>query len=247
MIRWIGVFLLWVTHAQAADLTVLSAGAIQSVAAALAPAFEASTGNKVTLHNDTVGALLRRITGGETFDLVLMSPAGLHELAKLGKIAAGSDVKLAEVGIGVGIRTGSATPDISTVTTFKTTMLHAGTVAYINPISGGSSGIYIAKLFQTMGIADAMAAKSVLVNGGLAATAVVDGQADIVLQQISEIIAVPGVTLVGPLPAEIQNQTVYAGAVSAGSAAADTARAFLAVLAGPAALPVLAAKGMSPP
>jgi molybdate transport system substrate-binding protein len=87
----------------------------------------------------------------------------------------------------------------------------------------------------------------VLIDGGLAGTAAVDGRADIVLQQISEIIAVPGITLVGPLPGEIQNQTVYAGAVATGSPVQDGARAFLDILAGPAARPVLAAKGMTPP
>lgn len=248
MIRWIAAFLLLaapVVHA--ADITVLSAGAINSVAKTLVPAFEAKTGNKVTLRNDTVGGLVRRITGGETFDVVMMSPAGLDQLAKAGKIAPKSDVRLAAVGIGVGVKTGAPAPDISTVAAFKTTMLRARKVAYINPASGGSSGIYLAKLFHTLGIADAMAPKSVLIDGGLAATAVLDGRADIVVQQISEVIAVPGITLVGPLPAKIQNLTVYAGAVATGSAAPEAARAFLGTMAGPAAKPVLKAKGMTAP
>ena len=126
-------------------------------------------------------------------------------------------------------------------------MLDARAVACIDPASGGSSGIYLARLFRTLGIADAMAPKSVLMKGGLAAEAVVDGRADLVVQQISEIVAVNGVTLVGPLPAEIQNETIYAGAIAAGSATPDHARALLDFLAGPAARPVLLAKGMTPP
>jgi molybdate transport system substrate-binding protein len=248
VIRWVAAFLLLAAPAvHAADITVLSAGAINSVAKTLTPTFEASTGNKVTLRNDTVGGLLRRIAGGETFDVVMMSPAGLDQLANAGKIAKGSGIRLAQVGIGVGAKTGSPAPDISTVAAFKTAMLRSRKVAYIDPASGGSSGIYLAKLFQTLGIADAMAPKSVLVNGGLAATAVLDGRADIVVQQISEVIAVPGITLVGPLPAKIQNLTIYAGAVAANSAAPDAARAFLATMAGPAARPVLKAKGMTAP
>lgn len=247
MIRWIAAVLLLAAPARAADLTVLSTGAIQAVAADLTPAFETSTGNKIILRNDTAGALLRRIAGGETFDVVLITPPALDQLVKAGKIATGSEVKLAQVGIGVGVRTGSPKPDISTVAAFKSAMLGARSVAYVDPASGGSSGIYLARLFERMGIADAMAPKSVLVNGGLAAKAVVDGRADIVLQQISEILAVPGVTLVGPLPIEIQNQTVYAGAVAAGSNAPAAARAFLAALSGPAARPVLAAKGLASP
>jgi molybdate transport system substrate-binding protein len=247
VIRWVTAFLLLAVPARAASLTVLSAGAINSVAAALTTAFEAGTGDKIILRNDTVGALLRRIAGGEAFDVVLMSPAGLDELEKIGRIAPESRVKLGQVGIGVGIRSGSPAPDISTVAAFRTAMLDARKVAYIDPASGGSSGIYLAKLFQSMGIADAMAPKSVLVHGGLAATAVLDGRADIVVQQISEVIAVPGITLVGPLPAEIQNQTIYAGAIASASVAPGAARAFLAAMAGPSAAPVLAAKGMTPP
>jgi molybdate transport system substrate-binding protein len=248
MIRWVAAcLLLLAAQAQAADITVLSAGAINSVAKALIPEFEASTGNKVTLRNDTVGALVRRIAAGETFDVVMMSPAGLDELAKAGKIAPESNVRLAQVGIGVGIKSGSPAPDISTVAAFKAALLGVRKVAYIDPASGGSSGIYLAKLFQTMGIAEAMAPKSVLVNGGLAATAVVDGRADMVAQQISEVIAVPGITLVGPLPAEIQNLTTYAGAIAPDSASPAAARAFLATMAGPTARPVLETKGMTQP
>lgn len=247
MIRCALAFLLLIAPAQAAELTVLSAGAINSVAAALTPAYEAHSGNKVVRRNDTVGGLLRRIAAGETFDVVLMSPAGLDELAKDGKIVAGSQVKLAQVGVGVGVRNGAPPPDITTVAAFKAAMLQARAVAYIDPASGGSSGIYVAKLFQTLGIADAMGPKSVLVKGGLAATAVVDGRADLVVQQISEVLAVPGITLVGPLPAAIQNQTIYAGAIASDSAAPQAARAFLDALTGPEAAKLLAEKGMTPP
>lgn len=247
MIRWLAAFLLLATPAGAADLTILSAGAINSVATQIAPSFEATTGNHLTLQNDTVGGLVRRITAGETFDVVMMSPAGLEELAKAGKIAAGTGIPLAKVGVGVGIKTGASAPDLSTVAAFKAAMLNARAVAYIDPASGGSSGIYLAKLFQTLGIADAMAPKSVLVKGGLAAKILLDGHADLAVQQISEIISVPGVTLAGPLPAEIQLQTVDAGAVATQSAAPEAATAFLAAMAGPAAKPVLEEKGMTAP
>ena len=252
MIRWPAICLLIIgllihVPVQAAELTVLTAGAFRSVAAALVSDFEAGSGNTVMLRNDTVGALVRRISDGEAFDVVLMSPSGLDDLAKIGKIVASSSVRLAKVGVGVGIKAGLPVPDIRTVEAFRAAMLQTRAVAYIDPASGGSSGIYTAKLFQTLGIADAMAAKCVLVKGGLAAEALLDGQADIAVQQISEIMAVPGVTLVGPLPAEIQQETFYAGAIATGAAAPDAALGFLATLAGPKAAPVLAAKGMSPP
>ncbi len=250
MIRWLAACLMLVAVVRpvdAAELKVLSAGAFNAVATALIPEFQTATGIKVILSNDTVGGLVRRISGGETFDLVMMSPAGLQELAKAGKIVASSATTLARVGIGVGVKAGTKPPDIGTVSAFRAAMLDARAIAYIDPASGGSSGIYLAKLFQTMGIADAMAAKSVLVKGGLAANTLLDGRAELALQQISEIIAVPGVVLVGPLPAEIQHETIYAGAVAADSPEPDAARAFLATISGPAARPVLAAKGMMPP
>ena len=252
MIRWILAFLLLAAPVRAAELVVLSAGAIHSVALAMAPGFEASTGNKLDLRNDTVGGLVRRISGGEAFDVVMMSPAGLDQLSKAGKVAAGSVIPLAKVGVGVGVKTGGVKtggplPDISSVAAFKAAMLSARSIAYIDPASGGSSGIYLAKLFQTMGIADAMAAKSVLVKVGLAAKTLLDGQADIAIQQISEIVAVPGVTLVGPLPPEIQLETVYAGAIASGSASPEAAHAFLAMMGGSAARAVLKNKGMTTP
>jgi molybdate transport system substrate-binding protein len=247
MIRWVLAGLLLAAPARAADLTVLTAGAYKNVVAAMIPAFEADTGDKVILRNDTTGALIRRIEAGEPFDVVLISPSGLDQLAKAAKIVADSETKVAKVGVGVAVKQGAPKPDISTVAAFKAAMLGARSVAYIDPAAGGSSGIYVAKLFKTLGIADAIAPKAVLVNGGLAAEAVVDGRADIVVHQISEILAVPGATLVGPLPAEIQSETVYAGAVAAASGSKDAAQALLATLAGPAARAVLSAKGMEPP
>jgi molybdate transport system substrate-binding protein len=247
MIRWVLAGLLLAAPARAADLTVLTAGAYKNVVAAMIPAFEANTGDKVILRNDTTGALIRRIEAGEPFDVVLISPSGLDQLAKAAKIVADSETKVAKVGVGVAVKQGAPKPDISTVAAFKAAMLGARSVAYIDPAAGGSSGIYVAKLFKTLGIADAIAPKAVLVNGGLAAEAVVDGRADIVVHQISEILAVPGATLVGPLPAEIQSETVYAGAVAVASGSKDAAQALLATLAGPAARAVLSAKGMEPP
>jgi molybdate transport system substrate-binding protein len=235
------------SEAQAADITVLSAGAINAVAMALAPDFETGTGHTVFLRNDTAGALVQRIAQGEVFDVVLMPPSGLDALRQRGSLAPGPAVVLARVGIGVAVKIGDPVPDISTVAAFKTTLLNARSVAYIDPASGGSSGIYLAGLFQKMGIAQAMAPKSVLIKGGLAAKTLLDGQADIALQQVSELLAVPGVSVAGPLPAEIQMETTYAGAIAAASAEPAAARAFLDVLAGPLARPVIASHGMTPP
>ena len=125
--------------------------------------------------------------------------------------------------------------------------MDAKSIAYINPASGGSSGIYLDKLFEKMGIADAIRAKAKLKTGGYVADLLISGDAELGIHQISEIVPVKGVVLVGPLPAEIQNYTTYAGAVSADARDAAAARVFLDLLAGPAGLAILRDKGMDRP
>lgn len=233
--------------ARAADLTVLSAGAITAVAKAVVADFERANGVTVVMRTDTSGGLTKRILAGEAFDVVLTSQAGIAELENAGKAAPGSAVKLAKVGIGLGIKDGAPMPDIGSVEAFKATLLAAPSVAYVDPASGGTSGIYLSNLFRTLGIADALAPKSVLVRGGFAAEAVADGRASMALQQISEILGMHDVTLVGPLPDSIQLYTTYTGAVSAGTAQGAAARAFLSTMASPAAKSVIAARGMTDP
>ena len=230
--------------ASAAEIKVLTAGAFKPVVTALVPEFEQQTGHKVTVENDTAGALTKRIAGGEAFDLVILTPAALVELTKSGKVADGTAKPLARVAIGVAVKKGAVAPDISTVAAFQSALLAARAVAYIDPAAGGSSGIYLTKLFEKMGIADRIKPKAVLVPGGLVAQRLVNDQADIAIHQISEILAVPGATLVGPIPAEIQNYTVYAGAVSASAKDAAATRALLAAFSTPSARALLKDRGM---
>jgi molybdate transport system substrate-binding protein len=242
--------LLTLTAVQAAEVKVLTAGAFKPVVTALAGEFEQRTGHKLVVDNDTAGALTRRISGGEAFDLVVLTPAALEQLVKSGQVQPGSAQRLARVAIGVAIKQGAPKPDIGSVEALKKTLLAARSVAYIDPASGGSSGIYLAKLFETWGIAAQIQPKAVLVPGGLVAQRVVDGQADIGLHQISEILAVPGAELVGPIPVEVQNYTVYAGGLAKGEPGAPravAAQALLDVLAGERARAVLKDKGMEAP
>ncbi len=235
------------TDVSAAEIKVLTAGAFKSVVMAVAPDFERQSGHRVIVDNDTAGALARRIAGGEAFDVAILTPPAIDQLAQSGKVASGSPVRLARVGIGVAVKKGAPVPDIRTVDAFKTALLQARSVAYIDPAAGGSSGIYLAQLFETMGIADAIKAKAVLVPGGLVAERVATGEAELGIHQISEILAVPGATLVGALPADLQNYTVYAGGVSTASRDSAAAQAFLAVLHSSRALAVLQEKGMEAP
>jgi molybdate transport system substrate-binding protein len=138
-------------------------------------------------------------------------------------------------------------PDVSTLAAFRSTLLAARAVAYIDPLAGGSSGVYLAKLFETMGVAPQVKAKAVLVPGGLVAERLVSGEADLAIHQVSEILAVPGATLVGKLPAEIQNYTVYVGVRAAATREGEAAQALLALLASPQARAIMAKRGMEAP
>lgn len=234
------------TLAQADTIKVLTTGAFKQVVVALVPAFEARTGHKVEVQNDTAGALSRRIQGGESFDVLVLTPAGLKTLAAEGKVTAESVAPLARVAIGVAVKAGAPQPPMASVEDFKQAVLAARKVAYIDPAAGGSSGIYLDGLFQRMGIAEAVRAKAVLVPGGLVADKLVSGEADLAIHQISEILPVQGAQLVAPLPEAIQNYTTYAGAVSARSSHPQAALAFLANLTGTEAAQTIRAKGMQP-
>ena len=232
--------------AQADTLKVLTAGAFKQVVVAMAPAFETRTGHKLEIQNDTAGALLRRVGAGETFDVLMLTPAALQTLASTGRVLPDSIAPLAKVGIGVAVKAGAPKPRIGTVADLKQTLLDARKVAYIDPAAGGSSGIYLDGLFERMGIAEAIRAKAVLVPGGLVAERLVSGEADLAVHQISEILPVKGVEMVGPLPAEVQNATTYAGAIATDTAHVEAARSLLAAMTGPDAAATLAGKGMSP-
>lgn len=248
--RGIIVFVLalsgFASSARAAEVKLLTAGAFKQVVLALVPDFEKQTGHKVVVDNDTAGGLKKRIESGEAFDVAVITPAVIDELAGAGKIAAGSRVNLASVSIGVVVKEGAPRPDVSTVDAFKRALLEAKSVAYIDPASGGSSGIYIDKLLERLGIADQVRPKSKLKNGGHVADLIVSGEAELGLHQISEIVPVKGAALVGPLPKEIQSTTTYAAGLSASPQNKDAAQALIKMLSGSAAAAVLKSKGMEP-
>jgi molybdate transport system substrate-binding protein len=238
--------LLTATGATAADIKVLTAGAYKQVVLALQPDFEKQTGHKLIVDNGTTGQLVKRIEGGEAFDVVVAPPGTIDDLSQKGRVVAGSRALLARVGIGVVVKEGAPKPDISTVEAFKKALLDAKSVAYIDPASGGSSGIYLAGLFEKMGIANDLKPKAKLINGGYVAEHIAKGEAEIGIHQISEIVPVKGVTLVGPLPEAIQNYTVYAAGLGAAAQAKEPAAALIKVLSGPAAASVLKSRGMAP-
>jgi molybdate transport system substrate-binding protein len=237
---------LTVATAASAEVKVLTAGAMKQVVLALKPEFE-KQGHTLVVDNDTAGALRRRIEGGETFDLAVITPGVIDALGTASKVAPATKTNLARVAIGVMVPKGAKLPDISTVDAFKRALKDAKTIAYIDPASGGSSGIYLDKLFERWGMADEIRAKAKLKRGGYVADLLVSGDAELGIHQISEIVPVKEVILVGPLPAEIQNYTTYAGVLSATARDAAAAKAFLDLLAGPSGAAVLKDKGMERP
>jgi len=233
--------------AKAAEIKVISGGAFKQVLAALAAQYEKESGNKLDIAYQTVGQHLALIRDGkEEFDVAVLTPDAIDGLAKEGKVVPGSRTDLAKVGVGVAIKAGAPLPDIASVDAFKRSLLAAKSVAYIDPNAGGSSGIYVARLLERLGIAAAVNAKAKLIQGGAVADHIADGEAEIGIHQISEILPVAGVTLVGPLPADIQNYTVYAAGVGTAAKDGAAARALVRFLSGPHALPIIKAKGMEP-
>jgi len=233
--------------ARAADIKVISGGAFKQVLNALAAQYQTESGNKLDITYQTVGQHLALIRDGkEAFDVAVLTPEAIDGLAKEGKVVSGSRADLAKTGVGVVVKAGTPLPDISTVDAFKRTLLAAKSVAYIDPKAGGSSGIYVGRLLERLGIAEQVNAKAVLVQGGEVAAHVVDGEAEIGIHQISEILAVKDAVLVGPLPAEIQNFTVYSAGVSATATDGATAAALVKFLSGSHALPIIKSKGMDP-
>jgi molybdate transport system substrate-binding protein len=231
----------------AADIKVLTAGAYKQVLLAMQPEFEKQSGHKLVIDNDTVGALVKRIDGGETFDIVVASPVALDGLIKGSKVADGTRQNLARVGIGIMVKAGAAKPDVSTLEAFKKAILSAKSISYVDPASGGTTGIYLTKLFEQMGIAAEVNAKAKLKPGGLVSELITKGEAELGLQQMSEIIPMKDVDFVGPLPGEIQLYTTYAAGIAAATKERAAADALVRFLAAPAAATVLRTMGMDAP
>jgi molybdate transport system substrate-binding protein len=245
----VGVFLiLAVVAVQADQITVMSSGALSAALRELAPAFERASGSTLTIVSggSVAGAtdsIPDRLQRGERADVLIMAAAGIDDLTKAGRVVAGSRVDLARSSIGIAVRSGTPRPDIGSVDALRKALLQAASVAY----SSSVSGVYVStELFERLGIAGPMRAKSRRVESEPVAAVVARGEAEIGFQQISELRPVAGVDVVGPLPAEVQRVTVFSAAAGAGSANPTGGRALIAFLASPAASVAIAKSGMDP-
>lgn len=230
--------------AGAAEIKVISSVGVKGALEELQPKFEGSTGHKLNITYGTAVPLKRQIDGGESFDVVILTPALVEDLAKAGKVAAGTSADVAKAGIGVAIKRGSPKPDISTAEAFKKTVLAAKSIAYSKE---GQSGTAMARLMERLDIADEVRPKTVLeTRPGMTAANVVEGKAELAFVLISEILPIAGAENAGPLPAGLQSYIVFTAGISPGAKDAKAAKSLIDFLKAPGAAPVYKAKGLEP-
>jgi molybdate transport system substrate-binding protein len=204
--------------AQAVDIHLFTAGAMQEAERELAAEFAYETGNKVIFTVGTVGQIQAKLKEGAPVDIIVVSTPALEQLEKAGAVKVQSGIALGRIGIGVGAKEGAPMPDISTPEKFRDAMLKARAVTYMDPAVGASSGIATAKIMKDLGIDADMAKKTKLTQAGYSADRVASGEVEYAIQNMSEIMPVKGVKLVGPLPPDLQVFTAYSAGLAAKSA-----------------------------
>ena len=223
-----------------ANIKVMLSAAFKEAYLELVPPFERASGHKMENLWVPSVQMMNRLKGGETVDLVILSAAALEDLRQAGIVSERTD--LAKSGIGVAVKAGAPRPDISSGAALKRAVLAAKGIAY----STGPSGIYLAKLFERMGIAEQIKSRVKQVQGVPAGTVAARGEAELAFQQVSELLPVPGIDLVGPLPPDVQEITIFSAGLHARAPHPDAARALIKHLTAPAAAPVIRKKGMEP-
>ena len=230
-----------------AEIKVFSTIGVQAALEELAPKFEKATGHKLDITWATAAILVKRVQAGETADLMVLTKQSLDALTKDDKAGAGPDANFASSGMAVVVKKGAAKPDISTPDAYKQTLLGAKAIAYSDPAAGGASGVFFAKSLDRMGIADQMKAKTKHPPpSGNSAVLVVNGEADLAIQQEPEVMSVAGVDVVGPPPGDLNNITIDSAGVGAGSQHTEAANALIKFLHTPEAAAVFKARGLKP-
>ena len=241
----IGIAALLITPSvRAAEIKVLASNGVREALHELAPAFERETGNKLVIGFGLAAALKRQIEAGEAFDLAILPTAAIDDLIKQGKVDTGARAAIARSGVGIGIRKGAARPDIRTPEALKRTLLSAKSITWAKE---GQSGIYFASLLERIGIAEQMRPKIVpAASGAEVGKLVASGKVQLGVILVNELMAAPGVEVLGPLPPELQNYTVFHAGVGVGSKDSSAAKALIKFLTTPAAGAVFKAKGQEP-
>lgn len=233
--------------AEAVEIKVLSSNAMQEVMDDLGPKFERATGHKLAIVFGTSGAVVNRFQGGEVADVVITSRQGIDSFVKDGRAAAGSVAVVARSGVGVAVRKGAPKPDISTAEALRRTLLAAKSITYSNPAGGGASGTHFAKVLDTLGIANEMKSKTVFPpKSGPVGVLVANGEAEIAVQQLQELISVAGIDVIGPLPGDLQLINVVSAAITTVGKNTAASKALVDFLRTPEAVKVIKEKGMEP-
>jgi len=222
---------------------VLSTLALKGAVVQLAGAYQAESGTRIDADFAPTLALLDRLRGGEAADVVILTREALDDLAASGVVAADSCADLARSFVGIAVKAGAPHPDIATEEALRATLLAASSVAYSRI---GASGILFAQLIERMGIAAEINARAIVIPSGFTAERLVSGEAELAVQQISELKLVDGIEVVGPIPHGLQTPAVFsAGRVSASGKAAQSDR-LLRFLASAEVAPVLRESGLEP-
>jgi molybdate transport system substrate-binding protein len=228
--------------AQNTAVRVLVSNGVKAAMEQLQPQCERAIGHPLALQFHSTAAVKKQIEAGEGFDVTIITVEAIDDLTKEGRIAVGTRANLARSELGIGIRAGSAKPDIHTLEALKQTLRDAKSITY--PEDGASRG-YIENMFERMGIAAEVKPRIILAQGsGPATESVAQGKAAMVITLFSEIVPIHGVEILGPLPGEFRYDIRFAAAASSTTKNADAAKALIAFLAGPKALPILKAKGL---
>jgi molybdate transport system substrate-binding protein len=244
--RWLCFLLTFSANlAVAADVKILAGSALDTAFAVLIPQFEHATGDRVLFDGDgAIGQMAKRVEAGEAADVLVVSRKQIEALEQNGRLVPGTARLVARMGVGVFVRKGARKPDISTPEAFKATMLGAKSIGYNDPALGAPVSLYLIDLFERMGISHEMKAKTVVFKQRTERFApVARGEVEIGFNQLGEIVVQPGVDLVGPLPAPIQNYTVFTAAVVAAGQNHDGAKNFIDFIASPEAAAVFKSKG----
>ena len=222
---------------------MLSTLALKGAMRDLTSQFESENGIRIDADFAPTLGLLERLRNGEGADVVILTKEALDDLATKGSVAADSCVDLARSFVGIAVKAGAAHPDIATEPALRATLLGARCVAYSRL---GASGIFFAQLIAQMGIAAEIDARALIIPTGFTAERLVTGEADIAVQQLSELLLVPGIEVVGPIPLHLQTPAVFSAGRLVASTRAERASALLRYLASAEVAPVLRASGLEP-
>jgi molybdate transport system substrate-binding protein len=233
--------------APAAEIDAMITTAMKDAVDELAPPFQQANGHVLRIVYGPSGGLARRFTGGEAADLIIIDSGALDELIKQGKVLPGR-TDVARTGIGICVRKGAPHPDVSSADALKRALLAAKSIAHTAPAGGGITAAHIMRMFDKLGIAAEVTPKVKLAAGGpngRVSVLVSSGEAEIGLQQVSELMSNPDVEVIGLLPAELQQITTYSAGITAGAKQGEAAKAFIRHLAAPAALAIYKTKGLA--